>query len=192
MSELKKHNSIIFLTTLSVYLGLVLVGGASSPILAQAALTRNFDIQEEVEYKDDLDKKPDDGILSLTKSLDSYFKEVKVFPADLQQLDRIEKISFASNQIDLENLNFVSRFELKTEVSTFKSSQQRAQWLAQNSDQGLKELEFDDENKIVSQTQKYTTIKSENNQVFLITNLPRASIDSLFAEKDANQAASEK
>ena len=63
MSDKKKYNSIVFLTTLSVYLGLVLVGGAGSPVLAQAALTRNFDIQEEIEYKDDLDKKPDDELL---------------------------------------------------------------------------------------------------------------------------------
>ena len=58
MSQRNKNNSIIFLTTLSVYLGLVLVGGAMSPVLAQAALTRNFDIQDEIEVKDDLDKKP--------------------------------------------------------------------------------------------------------------------------------------
>lgn len=180
MSELKKHNSIIFLTTLSVYLGLVLVGGASSPILAQAALTRNFDIQEEIEYKDDLDKKPDDAILNLAKSLDSYFEEIKVFPADLQQLDRIEKISLAFNRVDLENLNFVSRFDLTDEVSTFKSAQQRAEWLARHFNQGLNNFEFDDEHKIVKQMHKFTEIKSDNNQFFLITNLPRASILSLI------------
>lgn len=192
MSELKKHNSIIFLTTLSVYLGLVLVGGASSPILAQAALTRNFDIQEEIEYKDDLDEKPDDGILSLTKSLDSYFEEVKVFPADLRQLDRIEKINLSSNQVDLKNLGFVSQFDLKDEVSTFKSDKHRTEWIAQYFNQGLNNFEFGDEDKVVRQMHKFTEIKSGNDQFFLITNLPRASIDSLFANEDANQAASEK
>jgi hypothetical protein len=35
MSERNKNNSIIFLTTLSVYLGLVLVGGATPSVLAQ-------------------------------------------------------------------------------------------------------------------------------------------------------------
>jgi hypothetical protein len=58
VKERNKNNSIIFLTTLSVYLGLVLVGGAMSPVLAQAATTRNFNIQDEIEVKDDLDKKP--------------------------------------------------------------------------------------------------------------------------------------
>ena len=58
MSKRNKNNRIIFLTTLSVYLGLVLIG--APPILAQAALTRNFDVQDEIEIKDNLDKKPDD------------------------------------------------------------------------------------------------------------------------------------
>ena len=60
MNNRNKNNSIIFLTTLSVYLGLVLVGGATPSVLAQAALTRNFDVQEEIEVRDDLDNKPDD------------------------------------------------------------------------------------------------------------------------------------
>ncbi len=59
MTSGKNYNSIVFLTTLSVYLGLVLVGG-TPPVLAHAAMTRQFDIQNEIEVKDDLDKKPDD------------------------------------------------------------------------------------------------------------------------------------
>lgn len=60
MSTRKGQNSILFLTTLGVYLGLVLAGGASPTVFAHpAATTRNFDISEEVEFKDDLDKKPD-------------------------------------------------------------------------------------------------------------------------------------
>jgi hypothetical protein len=58
MSNSKNYNSIVFLTTLSVYLGLVLVG-ATPPVLAQAALTQRFEIQHEIETEDDLDKKPD-------------------------------------------------------------------------------------------------------------------------------------
>ncbi len=57
MSKRSKNNSIIFLTTLSVYLGLVLVG--APPILTHAALTRNFDIQNEIEVKEDSDNKPE-------------------------------------------------------------------------------------------------------------------------------------
>ena len=56
MSSKNKHNSIVFLTTLC--LGLMFVG-ATPQVLTFAALTRNFDIQSEIEVKDDLDNKPD-------------------------------------------------------------------------------------------------------------------------------------
>lgn len=42
-----------------MYLGLVLVG-ATPQLLAQAAMTRQFNVKDEAEVKDDLDKKPDD------------------------------------------------------------------------------------------------------------------------------------
>jgi hypothetical protein len=62
VSTRKGQNSILFLTTLGVYLGLVLAGGASPQVFAHpAATTRNFDITDEIEFKDDLDKKPDPG-----------------------------------------------------------------------------------------------------------------------------------
>lgn len=58
MTTRKNYNSLVFLTALSVYFGLALVG--APPVLAHAALTRNFDASTEIEVKDDLDKKPDD------------------------------------------------------------------------------------------------------------------------------------
>ena len=60
MSNSKNYNSIVFLTTLSVYLGLVLVGATPSVLAQQAALAQKFEIQNEIEIEDDLDKKPDD------------------------------------------------------------------------------------------------------------------------------------
>ncbi|MDQ3064049.1 MAG: hypothetical protein M3R14_14485 [Acidobacteriota bacterium] len=43
MSQRNKNNSIVFLTTLSVYLGLVLVGGATPSVLAQAILEKGVE-----------------------------------------------------------------------------------------------------------------------------------------------------
>jgi len=40
-----------------VYLGLVLVG-ATPQVLAQAAMTRQFNVKDEVEFKEDLDENP--------------------------------------------------------------------------------------------------------------------------------------
>lgn len=81
MSNRKNYNSIFFLTTLSVYLGLVLVG--TPPILAQAALTQKIEIQNEAEIKDDLDKKPDEDLfaetlIKLVKDLDAL-SDKKIF-----------------------------------------------------------------------------------------------------------------
>lgn len=41
-----------------MYLGLVLVG--ATPVLGHAATTRNFELLDEIEFKDDLDRKPDE------------------------------------------------------------------------------------------------------------------------------------
>lgn len=249
MSELKKHNSIIFLTTLSVYLGLVLVGGASSPILAQAALTRNFDIQEEIEYKDDLDKKPDEkdcwntAPQDIIDLLDSDFlsREIFDFVADIQKLTEIGKyekgerfnfqfeyraakngvartdyLSAISNRWihlaaseKIENLASSDYYryddELKADAShsavgfSFEndelivkiSKEQQSDRIAQDAaDLYNKVFEAGICTDYVEKSQKviYQNSKAfaENNQVFTITKLPRASIDSLLAEKDAN------
>ena len=58
MTQRKTHNSILVLATLGVYLGLVFVG-ATPQILAQAAMTRQFNVKDEIEVKDDLDTKPE-------------------------------------------------------------------------------------------------------------------------------------
>lgn len=65
MTTRKNQNSILVLATLGVYLGLVLVG-ATPQVLAQAAMTRQFNVKDEVEIKDDLDKKP--GGCDVTKA----------------------------------------------------------------------------------------------------------------------------
>lgn len=67
MSQRNKNNSIVFLTTLSVYLGLVLVGAPT--VLAQAALPSRLEVKEKIERKDDLDKKPDESADEKIQSL---------------------------------------------------------------------------------------------------------------------------
>ncbi len=90
MSERKNYNSIIFLTTLSVYLGLVLVG-APAPVLAQAALTSKIEVKDKIEKKDDLDNKPDED----SESLQEIYAE-KIFAdfvKDLQNLQARKRYS---------------------------------------------------------------------------------------------------
>ncbi len=247
MSNSKNYNSIVFLTTLSVYLGLVLIG--APPILAHAAMTRHFDVQNEIEVKDDLDKKPDDKELdNLNSSIEDYFKDVKSFVEDLGKLYQIEKFDtgydeFALSQVgftpcnvqgdpvhraetstkisnywlqpavndasnNFENWDYLSdcfedekfdtrlskssgfkfhydKSELTVEVSISKSSPQRAEQLTGKFNQALKIYEVGADEIIVKQIYKNTSFKSENNQVFIVTRLPRGSLDALIAQKDA-------
>lgn len=78
MANRKNYNSILFLT---VYLGLVLVGG-SSHVFAYAATNSIFDIRNEIEFKEDLDNKPDDEIndflaLEPEKAVAEFIEELK-------------------------------------------------------------------------------------------------------------------
>ncbi len=247
MSSSKNYNSIVFLTTLSVYLGFVLIGG-TPPVLAHAAMTQQFDIQNEIEVKDDLDKKPDDESINFTESLNSYFKEVSDFIKDLQRLHKIEKFDSDYDKFQISELGFIpcnvkgdpirtaqiskkidnrwlepsiidarysfegwnflsdclkddkfntgfstssglkiiyDKSELKIEVSAYKSSSQRANWIAKRFSQELIAYEIDEDEAIVEQLYKFTSFKSENNQVFIVTRLPRGSLDALLINKDA-------
>ncbi|NOT47619.1 MAG: hypothetical protein HOP17_07690 [Acidobacteria bacterium] len=82
MKDSKLNNSVLILATLGVYLGLVLVG--ATPVLGHAATTRHFEITDEIEVKDDLDRDPAagevsfvDDILRLIINLENYSKEEK-------------------------------------------------------------------------------------------------------------------
>ncbi|HQU83289.1 MAG TPA: hypothetical protein PKY59_09205 [Pyrinomonadaceae bacterium] len=244
MNNRKNYNSIFFLT---VYLGLVLVG-ATPQVLAQAAMTRQFDIKNEIVVEDDLDKKPDDEKIDFAGTLESYYDQVEDFLKDLQKLHKIEKIDLDYDKFEVfesgfvpcnvdgdsvrhaeqqtridnrwleaavtdardqfENYNFLSdcqqngkfdnepstnsklklsydKTELKLEISAPKLSKQRADFLAERFNQAYRIYEVDEENNFVKNIHQNTSFKSENNQVFIVTRLPRGSIDDLLKEKDA-------
>ncbi len=245
MKERSKNNSIIFLTTLSVYLGLVLVGGATPSVLAQAATTRNFNIQDEIEVKDDLDKKPADDLIELSGPTGGYFDDLEDLIENLQKLHQIEKFDldfntfkFDESQIVQCNLETVRKsvvtsnndnidrwltpaiidatyaFEnygflgdclsnekfgknkavsyglkisydkssLKVEVSLTKESPKKAKELLEKFNQSYKLYELDEDEVIIKQIYENTLFSSENNQVFIVTRLPRGSLDELFKQ----------
>jgi len=82
----RTNNSLLFLTTLGVYLGLVLVGGAAPSVFAHGALTRPFELQDEIEIHDDLDTKPDNESAALSLSIKTYLEDVEYFLGTLQKL----------------------------------------------------------------------------------------------------------
>lgn len=247
MTRGKNYNSIVFLTTLSVYLGLVLVG-ATPQVLAQAALTRNFDIQIEAEVKDDLDNKPENDDLSKDVEAVRNFNIAQAiisFADDLKKLKSIgkvnyetdlnfsqslrtkltfnggysvSKISSASNpwlETALEELlsnaeagdlisisDFLSDCEEKNcrETSieihsnndeftlTFgftKSSAEKAGLAAEKFGSVFVSKKAASRDAVIQKIYENTKVSSENNQIFIVTRLPRGSIDSLLA-KNAN------
>jgi hypothetical protein len=101
LSNGKNHNSILFLTTLGVYLGLVLVG-ATPQVLAQAAMTRQFDVKDEIEVKDDLDKKPDNPFAEPTEGAyvdteNRITRSVERFLAQFWAVDSINPLCNSAN-----------------------------------------------------------------------------------------------
>lgn len=82
----RKNNSILFLTTLGVYLGLVLAGGSAPAVFAHGALTRSFELQDEIEATDDLDKNPDGETATLALSAKTYIEDVESFLNALHKL----------------------------------------------------------------------------------------------------------
>lgn len=249
MNKKSNYNSIVFLTTLSVYLGLVLVGGAAAPhALAQAAMTRDFDIKNEIEFKDDLDTKPDDEIKNLVGSIEDYFEDLEEFIEDLQNLHSIEKFDLDNDRFSISELGFVARnvdgdplytkssdnkidkrwlepalidahyrfdgwsnfsdcfqpdqysksvstcldFKLKydesaleQQITVFKSSAKRAEQLAANFNEAFRLYELSEDEIIVKELHKNTSFSFKDSQFLIITHLPRASIDELFARKVA-------
>jgi len=242
MSNRKNYNSIVFLTTLSVYLGLVLVGGATPSVLAQAATTRDFDIKNEIVVEDDLDKKPDNeektdfnyllkkyyaGVEQFTDNLikahyDGYFDFDKhpfnfkistqascssSYYAPFRQISgngsgipvffALSEYSKGLNGIYLGNCKQADEpkdivldisyntAELQIKLSSLKSSPQKAISFIEAFNQVIALYKTDEKKIFVSKIQENTSVNAENNQVFIVTRLPRGSIDALHAEKDA-------
>ena len=233
MTSGKNYNSIVFLTTL--YLGLVFVG-ATPQVLTFAALTRNFDVQNEIEVKDDLDNKPDNEEIESFTNADLSILFAQLINQIKAEVER-GKIS-----TPLQNNFYFSGVFTKSEPSgsSIRStiSDSNLSLLVQNAvNQKIKPkaFEFDNyhsekskgayiiiesdgmdlslavlfprndakqfteflnhefstkavlaENSLIRQLYKNTEVTARNTgQVFIVTRLPRSSLDDLLAQKDA-------
>lgn len=205
MSNRKNYNSIFFLT---VYLGLVLVG-ATPQVLAQAAMTRQFDIKTEIVVEDDLDKKPDDE--NCQSNADSEFIEhyattvlaflKKSYETQVDNYDVNINFSYSSEDNDELISGYFPSLRKDIVIDKFDYRWDKKQLLGKlslkskyNNDishinklflSSLDSLTLKLENKPENVILKNTEISFENNQVFIVTHLPRGSIDDLLNEKDA-------
>lgn len=114
MNNCKNQNSILVLATLGVYLGLVLAG-ATPQVLAQAAMTRQFDVKDEIEVKDDLDKKPnrpvnDPAEIASSETDNKISRSVQRFLAEFKTID--SAVPFCSSSyIGIERKLLLPRYE---------------------------------------------------------------------------------
>ncbi len=99
MKSSKTNNSILFLATLGVYLGLVMVG--ATPVLGHAATTRHFEISDEIEIKDDLDRKPDDERDPLDLSIGNYYADLEYFIYSLGRLNSTGRFDLATETFEV-------------------------------------------------------------------------------------------
>ncbi|MDQ3712238.1 MAG: hypothetical protein M3388_08480 [Acidobacteriota bacterium] len=246
MSQRNKNNSIIFLTTLSVYLGLVLVG-ATPNVLAQDSLSKLSQIKRDSKFVcpnngligDEIGKElnPFDydfakRLIELIQTTDVrieivkanepetlitpfYFKQIKFAPyinkkgkleefdweddscewasaAHAGQISEIhslflnplcdcsepskQKIVLNSSYLKIDNDWLDSEFTIK------KASKQRADQLAESLSQVFALRTSSSTNQAVKEVYKNTQIRSENNQVFIVTRLPRGSLDELLKQ----------
>jgi hypothetical protein len=222
----KANNSILFLTTLSVYLGLVLVGGSPS-VFAHAALTPRFELVNEFETDDDLDKKPDGEqiVADYVKVCEEFLRLAKQFTDENRDRLSESKYEFDYSIVNdpksalvLRSVPPVGTFWTgftrplialgKTIPSVKDQSAERSRVTLSYSDSEFSlrtAFNQDDSvqperlsafyNLIVARRltepdprliiYKNTTITHDNDQIVVVTRLPRASIDDLLAEKQS-------
>jgi hypothetical protein len=244
MTNRRNNSSMIFLTTLGVYLGLLLVGGSAPQVFAHSAMTRNFEIQDEIEVKDDLDNKPDDERTPLTVSLEVYLQDVEYFLAGLRKLNISGKFDAANDIFEVSqstllpcvpgnkvgsytavsfktandslrpNLEWFSkrltdgysladclpserfagkeaassnfklkfdRGELTIQVSVKKASGETAKAFTRELDRTGRIFRTTAKTVTAQKLCESTSFRTENDQVFVVTRLARASIDPLLA-----------
>lgn len=116
MSKRTNHNSFLLLTTLGVYIGLVLVGAPTGIIAMPAATTRNFDISEEIEFTENFDNDPDtaeneDGILPIFSfndlesiSFAGYFESTPAVASSLFEF----QLSFPGSELPFAHFSTIS------------------------------------------------------------------------------------
>ncbi len=244
MNKKTNHNSIVFLTTLSVYLGLALVGG-NTQVLAQTAnqvVVKNESLERKnslcesfsAESQNLFDKgffvipvrdflRDLENLSKLGKfSAAAPFSELFTFEYDIQDVagkpvalfgkgtnkpsknhwfyaaffDVTNRITATLPNEELRINNSTNKYpnalsqkvkfelsqtEFTVQVSFEAVSAEKADFLA-----GIYNESFAiGKCSSVNNLYENTRATSENNQVFIVTRLPRGSLDTLLAEKDA-------
>jgi hypothetical protein len=234
----KANNSILVLATLGVYLGLVLVVSMQQ-VIAQETMTKQFNVKDEVEATDGLDKKPIGLSPSTKRNEDLFGNAVSELIQNLYRLDQGKK--FSSNETRHLAVTDFSYYEsdntpsflesgpiskhaskvfveaaVKISESFFRKAPDLGvddylggwpngvsvdlktdpDWLSLNikfptksdvaanllfGEIDLNRLRTNSNSSLKTYLLDNTRVSCENNQVFIVTRLPRAGLDSLLA-----------
>ncbi|MGI8638399.1 MAG: hypothetical protein ACR2MG_00365 [Pyrinomonadaceae bacterium] len=234
MTNRKNYNSIVFLTTLSVYLGLVLVSGTPQ-VSAQSIEKGCFQLHNE-------DSQPNENDRKLYLASEFVGKPIQILLTHLIELSQQNKLSFEDNfnyqylkvdtdgevpqisilnsgggiwlQDDLKQLvwcftgwkigsqlkRFNEKFQktsyysevtfqlndegLSIKVKTEQQKPEYAQKAASDNNSYFQNAIIQEQNKVCKVIYQNSESFAENNQVFIVTRLPRGSLNALLA-KDA-------
>ncbi len=221
MSERNKNNSMIFLTTLSVYLGLVLVGAtpsvsaqaisekrvetdylADEKILAEyvSAFQKLFVVSKElsVEYSEELKavygKEIKDGEYKLNcfYNINRDFSQTITgiggrttyepkFQPSLEKLNKIFPHTIEEDKPQIKINLALSDKDFSLKVTAYQDSDEQAAQIYNSYVNELSRIKIQQlgQSQIIYQN---TEISRENNQIFIVTRLPRGSLDELLKQ----------
>lgn len=234
MTSGKNYNSIVFLTTLSVYLGLVFVGvpQASAQLNQTGCFQRqneNLELTEndsqfylasefvgkpiqillirleELSSQNKFDLKGNFNYQYLKVDTDGEVSQISVLNSEggillqneLQQI--VRDFTGWKTGSQLKRFNEKNRkksyfsevtFQLNSEelsvkVKTEQSKPEYAQKRAIDNNSYFQSAIIQEKNKVCDLIYQKTQSFAKNNQVFIVTRLPRGSLDALLADKDA-------
>lgn len=207
-------------------------------------MARQFNVKDEIEVKDDLDKKPDGEVLDFSAAIKEYFDDFEEIIESLQKYDWQEGFVPESDRFEFERLKSLTcnegydpvvsggflrklghqRIEnaidsaifdfddwetfsdclvvegsnnhrvhlfklgisydasdLELRITIPKRNASRAEFLAERFNQELRIYEIDEQDDVIRTIYQNTHIGSTNDQVFIITRLPRAGLVRLLA-----------
>ena len=215
----KNYNSIIFLTTLSVCLGLVFVSGSAAG-LSHSALAKSFDLKNEIEVTDEFDNNPDKDIPAILAELveeikasetdgkiktplpENFFvrttvseslngggggssvssisdeKLSRLIQETIRQKIKPSILELADFEGEAKNFSFQLQADGQFFSATFSFSKNQAESFADFLNSKFSAEKKNPNDSLIKQIYDNTIVSAAQNQVFVVTRLPRAAIDS--------------
>ncbi len=166
-----RYNTVLFVAALSVSMGLFLMS-APPHVFAEAALAGKFEIKDQIEKNDNLDK-DDEEIKSLTEFYGNSAERLNAARSETN----FEIQKSQSYQLDFGFEKSLSRIESANK----KDLTEKTKHFFDNVNSATKICALD-KDIVENVLLENLSVSSENNQVLIVTRLPRGSLADLDAE----------